>query len=172
LILMYVACPLAPRLVSRSWRPPSNPASCMGKAIATICCNRLSSVPLKCLCATDARHFVSALIVPCFESLEEYARSISLQYQCKTELLRHSKVVEFFEARIADLQQELAKFEQVKKFTLLPSAFPMEIGEITPTVWRWYSPDIHHINKGHPKVAIIYLTKTISWLLPYETSCC
>ena len=82
----------------------------------------------------DARHFVSALIVPCFESLEEYARSINLQYQCKTELLRHSKVVEFFEARIADLQKELAKFEQVKKFTLLPSAFSMELGELTPTM--------------------------------------
>ncbi|MFM4651204.1 AMP-dependent synthetase/ligase [Aeromonas bivalvium] len=82
----------------------------------------------------DARHFVSALIVPCFESLEEYARSINLQYQCKTELLRHSRVVEFFEARIADLQKELAKFEQVKKFTLLPSAFSMELGEITPTM--------------------------------------
>ncbi|MCV3277606.1 AMP-dependent synthetase/ligase [Aeromonas hydrophila] len=82
----------------------------------------------------DARHFVSALIVPCFESLEEYARSINLQYQCKTELLRHSKVVEFFEARIQDLQKELARFEQVKKFTLLPSAFSMELGELTPTM--------------------------------------
>ena len=82
----------------------------------------------------DARHFVSALIVPCFESLEEYARSINLQYQCKTELLRHSRVMEFFEARIQDLQKELAKFEQVKKFTLLPSAFSMELGEITPTM--------------------------------------
>ncbi|MGL5289781.1 MAG: AMP-dependent synthetase/ligase, partial [Aeromonas sp.] len=82
----------------------------------------------------DARHFVSALIVPCFESLEEYARSINLQYQCKTELLRHSRVMEFFDARIQDLQKELAKFEQVKKFTLLPRAFSMELGEITPTM--------------------------------------
>ncbi|WP_042011803.1 AMP-dependent synthetase/ligase [Aeromonas fluvialis] len=82
----------------------------------------------------DARHFVSALIVPCFESLEEYARSINLQYQCKTELLRNSRVMEFFEARIQDLQKELAKFEQVKKFTLLPKAFSMELGEITPTM--------------------------------------
>ena len=82
----------------------------------------------------DARHFVSALIVPCFESLEEYARSINLQYQCKSELLRNSRVKEFFEARIADLQKELTKFEQVKKFTLLPSAFSMELGELTPTM--------------------------------------
>ena len=42
--------------------------------------------------------------------------------------------MEFFEARIQDLQKELAKFEQVKKFTLLPSAFSMELGEITPTM--------------------------------------
>ena len=82
----------------------------------------------------DARHFVSALIVPCFETLEEYAHSINLQYQCKTELLRNSRVMELFEARIQELQKELAKFEQVKKFTLLPKAFSMELGEITPTM--------------------------------------
>ena len=82
----------------------------------------------------DARHFVSALIVPSFESLEEYARSINLQYQTKADLLRHSAVVAFFETRIQQLQQELARFQQVKKFTLLPSAFSVELGEITPTM--------------------------------------
>ena len=82
----------------------------------------------------DARHFVSALIVPSFESLEEYARSINLQYHSKADLLRHSAVVEFFEARIQALQQELARFQQVKKFTLLPRAFSVETGELTPTM--------------------------------------
>jgi len=82
----------------------------------------------------DARHFVSALIVPSFESLEEYARSIDLQYHFKTELLRHSAVVEFFEARIQALQQELARFQQVKTFTLLPRAFSVEMGELAPTM--------------------------------------
>jgi long-chain acyl-CoA synthetase len=82
----------------------------------------------------DARHFVSALIVPSFESLEEYARSINLQYQCRADLLRHSAVAAFFEAHIQELQQELARFQQVKKFTLLPSAFSVEAGEVTPTM--------------------------------------
>ena len=82
----------------------------------------------------DARHFVSALIVPSFERLEEYARSLNLQYQCKAELLRHSAVVEYFDARIQALQQELARFQQVKKFTLLPDAFSVELGELTPTL--------------------------------------
>lgn len=82
----------------------------------------------------DTRKFVSALIVPCFESLEEYAHSINLKYHDRLELLRHSHIVSLFEQRLKDIQKELAKFEQVKRFTLLPQAFTMETGELTPTM--------------------------------------
>lgn len=82
----------------------------------------------------DARKFVSALIVPSFESLEEYARSINLKYQDRLELLRNSHIIEMFENRLREMQKELALFEQVKKFTLLPAAFSMELGELTPTL--------------------------------------
>ncbi|QJW57662.1 Long-chain-fatty-acid--CoA ligase FadD15 [Serratia plymuthica] len=82
----------------------------------------------------DARKFVSALIVPSFESLEEYAKSINLKYQDRLELLRNSHIIDMFESRLRDMQKELARFEQVKKFTLLPAAFSMELGELTPTL--------------------------------------
>ncbi|MFS7162516.1 long-chain fatty acid--CoA ligase [Serratia proteamaculans] len=82
----------------------------------------------------DARKFVSALIVPSFESLEEYAKSINLKYQDRLELLRHSHILEMFDNRLREMQKELARFEQVKKFTLLPAAFSMELGELTPTL--------------------------------------
>lgn len=82
----------------------------------------------------DARKFVSALIVPCFVSLEEYARSMNLIYKDRMELLRNSHIVELFEQRLNELQKELARFEQVKRFTLLPDAFSMELGELTPTL--------------------------------------
>ncbi|AHM75773.1 AMP-dependent synthetase/ligase [Yersinia hibernica] len=82
----------------------------------------------------DTRKFVSALIVPCFESLEEYAHSINLKYHDRFELLRHSHIVSLFEQRLKDMQKELAKFEQVKRFTLLPQPFTMETGELTPTM--------------------------------------
>ncbi|MBD1555523.1 long-chain fatty acid--CoA ligase [Vibrio sp. S9_S30] len=81
----------------------------------------------------DTRKFVSALIVPCFDSLEEYAKELNIKYQDRMELIKHSQVVEMFESRLAELQHELAKFEQVKKFTLLPKAFSMDSGELTPT---------------------------------------
>lgn len=82
----------------------------------------------------DARKFVSALIVPSFESLEEYAKSINLKYQDRIELLRNSHILDMFESRLREMQKELARFEQVKRFTLLPAAFSMELGELTPTL--------------------------------------
>lgn len=82
----------------------------------------------------DARHFVSALVVPCFDTLEGWAKELNIKYHDRMELIKYSEVVEMFEKRIADLQKELAKFEQVKKFTLLPMEFSMDQGELTPTL--------------------------------------
>tara|TARA_Y100001956_G_scaffold16110_1_gene15595 strand:+ start:2523 stop:4331 length:1809 start_codon:yes stop_codon:yes gene_type:complete len=81
----------------------------------------------------DTRKFVSALIVPCFDSLEEYAKELNIKYHDRVELIKHHQVVEMLEQRVNDLQKELAKFEQVKKFKLLPKAFSMDEGELTPT---------------------------------------
>ncbi len=81
----------------------------------------------------DTRKFVSALIVPSFESLEEYAKELNIKYHDRMELLKHSHVVEMLEKRVAELQKDLAKFEQVKKITFLPKAFSMDKGELTPT---------------------------------------
>lgn len=82
----------------------------------------------------DTRKYVSALIVPCFEALEEYAHSINLKYHDRLELLRHSHIIELFEQRLREMQKELSRVEQVKKFTLLPVPFSMAEGELTPTL--------------------------------------
>lgn len=81
----------------------------------------------------DTRKFVSALIVPCYDALEDYAKELNIKYHDRVELVKHHQVVVMLEKRVNDLQQELAKFEQVKKFKLLPKAFSMDDGELTPT---------------------------------------
>ncbi|MDN3608206.1 AMP-dependent synthetase/ligase [Vibrio ostreicida] len=81
----------------------------------------------------DTRKFVSALIVPCYDSLEQYAKDLNIKYHDRIELIKHHQVVEMLEERVNNLQKELAKFEQVKKFKLLPTAFSMDKGELTPT---------------------------------------
>lgn len=82
----------------------------------------------------DAKKYVSALVVPCFESLEEYAKQLNIKYHDRLDLIKHSDVVQMFEKRIHELQKELPSFEQVKKFTLLPQAFSTKMEEITPTL--------------------------------------
>ncbi|SGY94366.1 AMP-dependent synthetase/ligase [Moritella viscosa] len=106
----------------------------------------------------DSRHFVSALIVPSFDALEEYANSINLQFSSKAELLRHSHIVTMFEKRVQDLQSELANFEKVKKFKLLSREFCMKKGEITPTlklrrkvIESEYKKDIDEMYKSDKK---------------------
>ncbi|WHP48144.1 long-chain fatty acid--CoA ligase [Mannheimia bovis] len=82
----------------------------------------------------DAKKYVSALIVPCFDSLEEYAKKFNIRYQDRLELIKNTEVIKMFEQRINELQKDLASFEQIQKFTLLSQAFTTKMEEITPTL--------------------------------------
>ena len=82
----------------------------------------------------DQRKFVSALIVPVYGYVKEYAKEKGIEYKDMAELLRHPKIVGLFRARIETLQQQFAHYEQIKRFTLLPEPFSMERGELTNTL--------------------------------------
>ena len=82
----------------------------------------------------DARKYASALIVPAQEAIEEHAKTLNLKYESYVELLKHTKIVELLDERVKEMQKELAKFEQVKKFKLMASPFTNEKGELTPTL--------------------------------------
>ena len=82
----------------------------------------------------DQRKFVSALIVPVYEYVEEYAKEKGIAYSSREELLQHPKIIGLFKARIDTLQQAFAHYEQIKRFTLLPHPFSMERGELTNTL--------------------------------------
>ncbi len=82
----------------------------------------------------DRRKFVSALIVPVYGLVEEYAKERGISCNSVAELLAHPKIQALFRARIDTLQQPFAHFEQVKRFTLLAEPFSMERGELTNTL--------------------------------------
>lgn len=82
----------------------------------------------------DQRKFVSALIVPVYGLVKDYAEEKGLEYKDMADLLEHPKVQALFRARIETLQQQFANYEQVKRFTLLPEPFSMERGELTNTL--------------------------------------
>ena len=82
----------------------------------------------------DQRKFVSALIVPVYSLLEEYAREHGIDFADREQLCADPRIIEMMKERIDTLQQQLAHYEQVKRFTLLPHHLSMEKGELTNTL--------------------------------------
>ena len=82
----------------------------------------------------EERKFVSALIVPAYPLLEEYAREYNIAFSGREDLCSNEKIIKMLTERIETLQQGLAGYEQVKRFTLLTTPFTMESGELTNTL--------------------------------------
>lgn len=82
----------------------------------------------------DQRKFVSALVVPEFRLVEEWARDHGLSFQNREELCQNKKVYEMLMERVDTLQQSLAHYEQIKRIALIPHHFSMENGELTNTL--------------------------------------
>ena len=82
----------------------------------------------------DERKYVSALIVPAFAPLEDYARSRNIDFASHEELIGHPEIVQFYHERIETNQKDLAGFEKIKKFKLMAKPFTQEDGEMTPTM--------------------------------------
>ena len=82
----------------------------------------------------DQRKFVSALIVPEFRLVEEWAREHHIAFSSREDLCANEQVKKMLQERINTLQQQLAYYEQIKRITLLPHHFSMESGELTNTL--------------------------------------
>lgn len=82
----------------------------------------------------EGETFVSALIVPDYHMLEEYAKDKAISFKDKKELLENTDIKAMLEARVKSIQDNLHGFEKVKKFKLLEKPFSILENEITPTL--------------------------------------
>ena len=82
----------------------------------------------------DRRTFLSALIVPDYEALKEFADAHKIPYTDESELTGHEKIYKLIEDDMSKLQKKLANYERVRKFALLDKPFTIESGEITPSL--------------------------------------
>ena len=81
----------------------------------------------------DQRKFVSALIVPAYPLLEQYAGEKGISFERREELVKNKDIIRFIEARVEEHQKNLASYEKIKRFTLLPEPFMMGC-ELTDTL--------------------------------------
>lgn len=82
----------------------------------------------------DEHKFVSALVVPEFRLLEEYAREHNIKFGSREDLCADKRIRDMMMERVETLQQQLAHYEQVKRITLIAHHFSMESGELTNTL--------------------------------------
>lgn len=82
----------------------------------------------------DGRKYISALIVPNFPVLEEYAKEKSISFASRDELINHPDIINFYIDRLEKRSAELANYEKVRKFTLLAKEFSQDTGELTPSL--------------------------------------
>ena len=108
----------------------------------------------QCVVIADSRKFVSALIIPNFDSLESYARGKSIAFENRQDLIRKDDVIRLYNSVIEDCQKGFASFEKIKRFTLLSESLSMEKGEITntlklkrPTIAKIYAEQIEEMYK-------------------------
>ena len=82
----------------------------------------------------DRRPYIIALLVPNFVNLEAHAKAHGWSHSGRDELLARPEVTALYAAEVEKLNADLAPFEKVKRFALLPRDLSAEAGEVTPTL--------------------------------------
>lgn len=82
----------------------------------------------------DRRHFLTALVTLDRDQIIKYASENQILFSEYTELVRNPKIIARVQGEIDQVNQQLASFETIKKFVILPSDFSVESGELTPSL--------------------------------------
>jgi long-chain acyl-CoA synthetase len=82
----------------------------------------------------DRKRFISALVVPDFDKLQEYARAQGIAFSSLNDLCRDRRIVGFLKAEVDRATPLLASYERIKKIAVLPRDFEIERGEMTPSL--------------------------------------
>jgi long-chain acyl-CoA synthetase len=81
----------------------------------------------------EYRKFPGLLLIPSFEMVRKYLGEIGVKAEEKNEaLICQSEVINKLQTEIDKINANLAQWEKIKKFALLPREFTIDAGEITP----------------------------------------
>jgi len=82
----------------------------------------------------DKRKFACVIVSPNFALLEDWARTNSIVFSSRAELVAHAKVRALYDAIVEEVNQNLARFEKLKRVLLVPDEFTADNGALTPTL--------------------------------------
>ena len=82
----------------------------------------------------EQRKYVTALIVPEFELLEDWCKKVRVMHEDNKEITEIPAVRSMFQEIINEANTHLSHHEQIKKFILLKRNWTVESDELTPTL--------------------------------------
>ena len=82
----------------------------------------------------DRRKFPAVIISPNFVRLEEWARANGIAFSSRAELVANPKVQSLYQGIVEEQNQNLARFEKLKRVMLVPDEFTLDNGALTPTL--------------------------------------
>jgi long-chain acyl-CoA synthetase len=82
----------------------------------------------------SGQKYAAALIVPSFLGLQDWCAHKGIRYTNDVEMVTHPEVLEKYKREVEKANENLAQYETVKKFRLVPNMWTVESGELTPTL--------------------------------------
>jgi long-chain acyl-CoA synthetase len=82
----------------------------------------------------DRRRFPAVVVVPAFPALEDWAAQNGVAFQSRVELVADPRVQALYGSIIEQVNQNLARFERLKKVLVVPEELSIENGTLTPTL--------------------------------------
>lgn len=80
------------------------------------------------------KKFVSALILPAFDTLKQWCERHNVSYTSDKEIIKNDKVLAYYEKLVKEVNPHFAKVEQIKKFELVAGPWDIDSGHLTPTM--------------------------------------
>ena len=82
----------------------------------------------------DGRKYLTAFIIPDFESLKRFAKDKGINAISQEDLVKNPEIRALITKEVDHINATLARYEQIKYFTILDKAFDVATGELTPTM--------------------------------------
>lgn len=110
----------------------------------------------------ESRRFPALVIAPSFAHLEVWAQEHGIQFSNHELLVADPRIRAAYEHIVSEINKNLAQYEKLKKFVLLPEELSVENGTLTPTlklrrraVEQRYKAEIEHMYAdASPAVAL------------------
>ncbi|PYX46133.1 MAG: long-chain fatty acid--CoA ligase [Acidobacteria bacterium] len=90
-----------------------------------------SALVAEAIIVGDKRKFPAVLIAPYFPLLEDWARTHQIAFSSRAQLIQHPDVQALYDSIVQEINQNLARFEKLKRAILLPDEFTPQDGMLT-----------------------------------------